>query len=319
MRKHVTSQSDTPMAVRDFREGYWYRIHNDFLRRGWGRAVGPYSTAVYNALALHANETTQQAYPSYSTIAELTGMSRNTAIKAVAELQRWNIVHVAERSKGKLQETNLVTLLDPAHWKRQVRYKDAKGRVIVKNLDQSDDAPASSSETGVSGVPGGSSDTLGAVYESDHPSAAGVHEQDEANKTHSEQDELTTHDDVAIPQFADELRRMRSLVRFLAPNFRALDSWLQSLSEAQVERLAIAVFDLLSRRGAEAALANPAGYLRSCTSDEYQVCGTRHEAEMLEHWQLACQVEDMYESGDIGFEELNDFWRQFGIAKRPRD
>jgi hypothetical protein len=69
--------------ARHRRDGNWFSIDNAFLRDGWGALVGPHAIAIYVALALHADSDTRVCWPSYQTLADLTGMSRYHAIRCV--------------------------------------------------------------------------------------------------------------------------------------------------------------------------------------------------------------------------------------------
>jgi hypothetical protein len=92
------------------RDGHWFSIDNAFLREGWGALVGPHAVAIYVALALHADLETRVCWPSYQTLADLTGMSRCQAIRCVRLLERHRFIRVTRRRKC---GTNLVTLLPP--------------------------------------------------------------------------------------------------------------------------------------------------------------------------------------------------------------
>lgn len=98
--------------VRDRRRKGWYSVDNQFLRGGWGKLVGPYGIAVYDAIALHADADTQSAYPSHELIADLTGMSRPTVIKAIEKLEEFKIIGI-ERRRNK---PHLYYLLDKSEW-----------------------------------------------------------------------------------------------------------------------------------------------------------------------------------------------------------
>ena len=95
------------------RDGHWFSIDNAFLRDGWAALVGPHAIAVYVALALHADADTRVCWPSYQTLADLTGMSRYQAIRCVRLLERHRFIRVARRRKC---GANLVTLLPPGQW-----------------------------------------------------------------------------------------------------------------------------------------------------------------------------------------------------------
>ena len=103
----------TKFSVRDRRANNRFFVDNAFLRGGWGAAIGPYAIAVYDAIALHADADSQSAYPSHELIAELTGMSRPTVVKAVNRLEELNIIGI-ERTDGM---PHTYYLLDQSEWK----------------------------------------------------------------------------------------------------------------------------------------------------------------------------------------------------------
>jgi len=98
--------------VRDKRCSKRYFIDNALLRGGWGKEIGPYGLAVYNALAIHANVDTQDAWPSHNLIAKLTGMSRPTVTKAISALEAFNIIAV-DRSG----HNHIYFLVDRSEWR----------------------------------------------------------------------------------------------------------------------------------------------------------------------------------------------------------
>jgi chromosomal replication initiation ATPase DnaA len=104
--------------VRDRRKPKRLYIDNTFFYGGYAQKVGPYGIAIYSALALHADADTQEAWPSYNRLAELTGMSRRQAIRKVAELKALNMVVIEKRKRGDgLNESNVIVLLDDSEWK----------------------------------------------------------------------------------------------------------------------------------------------------------------------------------------------------------
>lgn len=107
----------TTFKIRDRRGNHRFFVDNIFLRGGWGATLGPYAIAVYNALALHADADEQSGYPSYATIAKLTGMSRQQAIREVAKLEEYHIIQKEPRydDDGSLSSNDYV-LLSPAEW-----------------------------------------------------------------------------------------------------------------------------------------------------------------------------------------------------------
>jgi hypothetical protein len=103
--------------VRDRRGHRRYFIDNALLRGGWGKAIGPYGIAVYNALALHADADTQDAWPSYKTIADLTGMSRRQVIAKMKQLEELGIIAKQSRFTEDEQTSNMYYLIRKEDWR----------------------------------------------------------------------------------------------------------------------------------------------------------------------------------------------------------
>ena len=108
---------DEYVKIRDKRKPKRLYIDNVFFLRGYARKVGPYGVAIYAALPMHAGNDTQVAWPSYNRLALLTNMSRRQAINKVKELEKLGIVQVEKRKAGKVNDTNVVVLLDDSEWK----------------------------------------------------------------------------------------------------------------------------------------------------------------------------------------------------------
>jgi len=82
--------------VRDRRPGY-LRVYNDLYDR-FGAQLGPYGLAVYVALCRYANQDSE-CWPSYSTIARGTGMSRRQAMREVAKLEGLRVIEVQREER----------------------------------------------------------------------------------------------------------------------------------------------------------------------------------------------------------------------------
>lgn len=91
-----------------------YYIDNSFIRDGYGAELGPYAIAVYNAIAVHANQE-QEAWPSHGTIAKLTGMSARQVMREIEALAEYNIISVISRAEER--KPAIITLLDRTEWK----------------------------------------------------------------------------------------------------------------------------------------------------------------------------------------------------------
>lgn len=92
-------------AIRDRRPGF-LRVYND-LYDSYGAKLGPYGLAVYVALCRYANQDSE-AWPSYSTIARGTGMSRRQVIREIAKMEALGVIAI-ERNQN---HANTFILLD---------------------------------------------------------------------------------------------------------------------------------------------------------------------------------------------------------------
>jgi hypothetical protein len=115
--------SKDKFKVRDRRGDNRYFIDNAFLKQ-WGGKLGPHCIAVYSALAMYSDADDQTSYPSFQTIADLTGMSRRQVVREIEKLKANNIIKVEERkevsgeSGNKFFLSNIFTLLHPDVWKK---------------------------------------------------------------------------------------------------------------------------------------------------------------------------------------------------------
>ncbi len=108
------------LNIRDCRNGNWYFVDNKLIKE-YGRILGPHGIAVYNVLAMYSNSETQQANPSFKTIADTLGMSRRHVIRMVELLQKYNLVHVQKKTGisktgNPIHLPSIVTLLKPDEW-----------------------------------------------------------------------------------------------------------------------------------------------------------------------------------------------------------
>lgn len=107
--------------IRDRRGENRYFIDNTFIKN-WGAKLGPHCIAVYNVLVMHANADDQTAYPSFQTIADLTGMSRRQVMREIEKLEANNIIAIKKNytnhpESGKVVfSSSTFTLLHPDEW-----------------------------------------------------------------------------------------------------------------------------------------------------------------------------------------------------------
>jgi hypothetical protein len=105
--------TNVEIEVRDNRNGGYLWMDNEILEV-YGPAIGPYGIALYAALAMHANdkrEDGQIVWPAYETMADMTGMDRRSAIRAMKALQAVGLVYIPKREKDAPRTSNHVTLL----------------------------------------------------------------------------------------------------------------------------------------------------------------------------------------------------------------
>ena len=105
---------DVPFRVQDRRRTRFFTIDNElFDRFGW--LLGPYGLSVYMALARFANQESE-CFPSQSTIAKRTGMSRMQANREIEKLKQLKLINVRHQFGANGQKrSNLYLLLDLPH------------------------------------------------------------------------------------------------------------------------------------------------------------------------------------------------------------
>ncbi len=94
--------------VRDVRNGDWLWINKLVLEHPY---IANSAKLVYSALAYFANNNTQEAFPSFETIMQLTGLKRRVITTAIKQLEEYYFIQV-ERDKGKVNQYILLKLTD---------------------------------------------------------------------------------------------------------------------------------------------------------------------------------------------------------------
>ena len=85
--------------IRDFRNGDWYWIDREILRR-YGKKLKASGLAIYNILASYANLSTQSCFPSQATMAKIIGISKRTVIRKIKLLKNLGLIRV-KKWKGR--------------------------------------------------------------------------------------------------------------------------------------------------------------------------------------------------------------------------
>lgn len=92
--------SDT-FGVWDGRKAGWFRVDNAVVRQ-FGKDIGPTAFMVYSALAMHANKA-RASWPSYNTLANITGISRRSIITAIQKLTDCGLISLTKSdTKGNI-------------------------------------------------------------------------------------------------------------------------------------------------------------------------------------------------------------------------
>jgi DNA-binding transcriptional ArsR family regulator len=105
--------------IRDLRSQGWFWIDNDFIDT-WGGLLGATAIAIYTSLARHANNKTQESFPSEELIAKEIGVSDRTIRNHINKLEYLGIVRIqrAYNPYSGQRKRNLYTLQDKSRWKK---------------------------------------------------------------------------------------------------------------------------------------------------------------------------------------------------------
>ena len=110
----TTITEEVPFRVLDRRRKGFFTIDNELLDR-YGERLGPYGLAVYMALARFANQESE-CFPSQSTLAKRTGMSRMQVSREIEKLKQLNLIDGNQQFGTNGQKrSNLYVLLDLPH------------------------------------------------------------------------------------------------------------------------------------------------------------------------------------------------------------
>jgi helix-turn-helix protein len=122
--------------------------------------IGVYAYAVYCAIKMHLNQTTGACFPSYATIARITGIHRSTVIECVKKLKALKLISPHWRFKE-----------DGSHDSNQYDFQQAGSP-----------APSKKNEEVVKTEQGGRPERPPVVAEDDSPGRPERPEQSESNK-----------------------------------------------------------------------------------------------------------------------------------------
>jgi hypothetical protein len=132
--------------------------------------IGVYCYAVYCAIKMHVNQATGACFPSYATIARITGIHRSTVIECVKKLRVLKLISPQWRFKE-----------DGSHTSNQYNFQ-ASGKTGASPLQGAEHSHSPKNEEVVKTVQGGRSERPPLVGEDDHPGRSERPEQSESNK-----------------------------------------------------------------------------------------------------------------------------------------
>jgi hypothetical protein len=130
--------------------------------------IGVYCYAVYCAIKMHVNQTTGACFPSYATIARITGIHRSTVIECVKKLRALKLISPQWRFKE-----------DGSHASNQYDFQQAGSC-----------APSKKNDEVVKTVQGSRPEPPPLIAEDDYPSRPERPEQSEENKKKRTIDEV---------------------------------------------------------------------------------------------------------------------------------
>jgi hypothetical protein len=153
------------------------RIENSIIANMAG--IGVYCFAVYSAIKMHLNQATGDCFPSYATIARITGIHRTTVIECVKKLRVLKLISPLWRFKE-----------DGSHTSNQYNFQapEKTGASPMQGADCS--APSPRTEEVVKTGQGGRPEPPPLVAEADYPSRPERPEQSESNKKKRTIDEV---------------------------------------------------------------------------------------------------------------------------------
>jgi hypothetical protein len=119
----------------DKRERGFYIVDDEIIDEH-GAKLGPLGVAVYNVLVKHANKHGTSSFPSYQTIADKLGITRNSAIKGVKILLEEKVVGKRSRTNESGAPTSNAYRILP------VKKRPKEAAEVVQNLHHHPEIPS---------------------------------------------------------------------------------------------------------------------------------------------------------------------------------
>jgi hypothetical protein len=159
--------------------------------------IGVYAYAVYSAIKMHLNQATGACFPSYATIARMTGMNRSTVIACVKKLTALKLVSPLWRYKE-----------DGSHASNQYNFHAPEKPGASTSQGAGTSAPSDQVDQPGQPMQGSRPEPPPVVAADDHPGRPERPEQSESNKkkrTIAEVDLLPTERQKTCPHPASHI------------------------------------------------------------------------------------------------------------------
>jgi len=159
--------------------------------------IGVYAYAVYCAIKMHLNQATGACFPSYATIARMTGIHRSTVIECVKKLRGLSLVDPRWRFKE-----------DGSHASNQYNFQGTQKGAGSASQGTEISVPSQQADTSDQTIQGSRPERPPVVAEDDHPSRPERPEQSSSNKkirTIAEVDLMPTERQKTCPHPSSEI------------------------------------------------------------------------------------------------------------------
>jgi hypothetical protein len=125
LRKQIDQMDKSKLRTK--RKPSRFFVENEYVHGGYVATLPTACSKIYYVLSVHCNNETQVAFPSISTIQEMSGCTnRNTTLKAIATLQEYGIIGII-KTKG-FNMVNVYAFQATRYWKPIPGWKEKMDR-----------------------------------------------------------------------------------------------------------------------------------------------------------------------------------------------
>lgn len=129
--------------VRDKRQRGWFWLDQEYFN-GYAKIFGPIGLSVYLSLCRHADNETQECWPSMELIAEEIGVSRISVVRHLKKLEDFRIINVKREKdpQSNRQLNNVYTLTDKSEWKQKPGISKTHGKPSISENESRVSSPS---------------------------------------------------------------------------------------------------------------------------------------------------------------------------------